>query len=70
MAPREQCVGKTHRPDDGQGISPNLVDACLVPQIFNARRFKTDLTPFPKVTAMADRAAALPAFVKAAPPQA
>lgn len=52
------------------GEAPNLVDACLVPQMFNARRFKTDLTPFPKVTAMADRAAALPAFVEAAPPQA
>ena len=51
------------------GEAPNLVDACLVPQMFNARRFKTDLTPFPKVTAMADRAAALPAFVEAAPPQ-
>ena len=50
------------------GDAPNIVDACLVPQMFNARRFKVDLTPFPKVTAMADRAAALPAFVEAAPP--
>ena len=51
------------------GDAPNLVDACLVPQMYNARRFKTDLTPFPRVTAMADRAAALPAFAEAAPPQ-
>lgn len=50
------------------GDAPNVVDACLVPQMFNARRFKTDLTPFPKLTAMADRAAALPAFADAAPP--
>ena len=50
------------------GDAPNIVDACLVPQMFNARRFKVDLTRFPKVTAMADRAAALPAFVEAAPP--
>jgi maleylacetoacetate isomerase len=50
------------------GDAPNLVDACLVPQMYNARRFKTDLTPFPKVTAMAERAAALPAFQEAAPP--
>jgi maleylacetoacetate isomerase len=50
------------------GNAPNIVDACLVPQIYNARRFKTDLTPFPKVTAMADRAVALPAFAEAAPP--
>lgn len=50
------------------GDAPNVVDACLVPQMFNARRFKVDLAPFPKVTATADRAAALPAFVEAAPP--
>ncbi|MEY2882644.1 MAG: maleylacetoacetate isomerase [Pseudomonadota bacterium] len=50
------------------GDTPNLVDACLVPQMVNARRFRTDLTPFPRVTAMADRAAALPAFRAAAPP--
>ena len=50
------------------GDAPNLVDACLVPQLFNARRFKVDLTRFPKITAIGDRAAALPAFAKAAPP--
>ncbi len=52
------------------GDAPNIVDACLVPQMFNARRFATDLTPFPRVVAMADRAAALPAFRDAAPPSA
>ena len=50
------------------GDAPNIVDACLVPQMYNARRFKVDLAPFPRVTAVADRAAALPAFTSAAPP--
>ena len=50
------------------GGAPNIVDACLVPQMYNARRFKLDLAPFPRVTAIADRAAALPAFMRAAPP--
>ena len=50
------------------GEAPNIVDACLVPQMYNARRFKVDLAPFPRVTATADRAGALPAFVAAAPP--
>lgn len=50
------------------GDAPNIVDVCLVPQMYNARRFKTDLTPFPRVTATADRAGALPAFQEAAPP--
>ena len=52
------------------GNAPNIVDACLVPQMYNARRFKTDLAPYPKTTAMADRAAVLPAFAEAAPPNA
>ncbi|WP_374944099.1 maleylacetoacetate isomerase [Sphingomonas sp.] len=51
------------------GDAPNIVDACLVPQMYNARRFKVDLTPFPRVTDMADRAGALAAFAAAAPPK-
>ncbi|MBB3862373.1 maleylacetoacetate isomerase/maleylpyruvate isomerase [Novosphingobium hassiacum] len=50
------------------GDAPNVVDACLVPQMYNARRFKTDLTPFPRLAAIADHAAAHPAFATAAPP--
>ena len=50
------------------GETPNLVDVCLVPQLYNARRFQTDLAAFPRVTALGDRAAALPAFQAAAPP--
>ncbi|HYZ48693.1 MAG TPA: maleylacetoacetate isomerase [Sphingomonas sp.] len=29
------------------GEAPDLADICLVPQMFNARRFSLDLTPFP-----------------------
>ena len=50
------------------GMAPNIVDACLVPQMFNARRFAVDLKPFPRVTAIADRAGALSAVKSAAPP--
>ena len=50
------------------GDAPNIVDACIVPQMYNARRFSVDLTPFPRVTAVADRSAALRAFIDAAPP--
>jgi maleylacetoacetate isomerase/maleylpyruvate isomerase len=50
------------------GDTPNIVDACLVPQIYNARRFKVDLMPYPRLTAMADRAGALAEFTAAAPP--
>jgi maleylacetoacetate isomerase len=49
------------------GAEPNIVDAFLVPQMYNARRFDVDLAPFPRVTAIADRAGGLPAFKEAYP---
>lgn len=49
------------------GDSVTMADICLVPQIANARRFYCDLTPFPLSAAIADRAAALPAFAAAHP---
>ena len=49
------------------GDAPGLADVMLVPQMANARRFDTDLTPFPRLAAWDERARAHPAFVKAAP---
>jgi maleylacetoacetate isomerase len=44
-----------------------LADVCLVPQIFNARRFDCPLEAFPRSVAIADAAAELPAFKAAHP---
>lgn len=49
------------------GDTPTMADMCLVPQVFNARRMKTDLTPYPTLVRVADNAAALDAFRRAAP---
>jgi maleylacetoacetate isomerase len=49
------------------GDSVTMADLCLVPQVYNARRWEVDLTPLPRLTAIADRAAALPAFAAAHP---
>jgi maleylacetoacetate isomerase/maleylpyruvate isomerase len=49
------------------GDAPTLADICLVPQLYNARRFKVDLAPFPTLVAIDARAQALPAFAAAAP---
>lgn len=49
------------------GAAPSLADVCLVPQVYNARRFKCDLAPYLAVTRIADRLAALPAFARAHP---
>lgn len=51
------------------GDTPNIVDACLVPQMYNAVRYSVDLTPFPKLVAVVERANALPAIAAASPPK-
>lgn len=49
------------------GDTPTLADICLVPQLYNARRFGVDLTPFPTLLAVDAACAALAAFMQAAP---
>ncbi len=49
------------------GDTPTLADCCLVPQIFNAKRFDTDLSDLPRTMAAYDACMALPAFQKAQP---
>ena len=49
------------------GHTPTLADCCLVPQIFNAQRFDTDLSGLPRTMAAFDACMALPEFQKAQP---
>lgn len=49
------------------GDAPGLADICLVPQVFNARRFAVDLALYPRIAAIEARLNALPAFEKAKP---
>lgn len=49
------------------GSTPTLADCCLVPQIFNAQRFKVDLSGLPLSMAVFECCSALPAFVAAHP---
>lgn len=51
------------------GGSPTLADVCLVPQLFNARRFQVDLSGLPRLLAAEAACAMLPAFSHAAPDQ-
>jgi maleylacetoacetate isomerase len=44
-----------------------LADICLVPQVYNARRFKVPLARYPKIAAADAACAAHPAFDKARP---
>lgn len=57
-------------PDTGtfcHGNAPSLADVCLVPQVFNARRWSCDLQPYPTIRRIDEACAALPAFQGAAP---
>jgi len=47
--------------------SVSLADICLVPQVFNARRFAVDLSPFPTLVAISTHLESLPAFAAARP---
>lgn len=49
------------------GETPMLSDVCLVPQMFNARRFDVELRDFPRLLEITQRLEALDAFVRAAP---
>jgi maleylacetoacetate isomerase len=49
------------------GDAVSLADVLLVPQMFNARRFKTDLTAFPTLVGISTHLEALPAFAAARP---
>ena len=49
------------------GDTPTLADVCLVPQMFNARRFGVDLTRFPLMARTDAMLAELDAFQRAQP---
>jgi maleylpyruvate isomerase len=49
------------------GAQPTLADICIVPQVFNARRFGVDLAPYPRIREIDAAAAKLEAFALAEP---
>jgi maleylpyruvate isomerase len=51
------------------GVAPTLADLCLVPQLFNARRFGVDLAACPRLVQAEAAAKAIKAFADAAPDQ-
>lgn len=51
------------------GDTPTLADCCLIPQVYSANRFEVDVSAWPAIKAVADRAADHPAFAAAHPNQ-
>jgi maleylacetoacetate isomerase len=68
FAALEEWVGR--EASDGRhcfGTSVTLADVCLVPQMYNARRFSVDLAAYPRLTAICAHLEGLPAFAAARP---
>lgn len=49
------------------GDAPGLAECCLVPQVYNARRWGVDMSAFPALEALDQRCLAMDAFQAAAP---
>ncbi len=60
---------ESHAPEGGffGGDKPNIVDICLIPQTYNARRFDMNLDDFPKLMRIDAACNSLNAFAKAIP---
>jgi maleylacetoacetate isomerase len=57
-------------PDGGRfchGDEPTLADCCLLPQVYNARRFKCDLDGMARIVSICDELEQMPAVRRAAP---
>lgn len=49
------------------GNQPGMADICLVPQVYNARRFHVDMSAYPRINKVTAACNRLPAFIKAMP---
>ena len=49
------------------GDQPSFADCCLIPQVYNAKRFNIDLSAYPKIEAIYQHCLTLPAFQQASP---
>ena len=49
------------------GNQPTVADICLVPQVFNARRFAVELSPYPTIRRINEHCLTIKAFADAAP---
>jgi maleylpyruvate isomerase len=67
FGPLETLVGRFSGGRYCFGDTLTVADVCLVPQMYNARRFNCDLTPYPLLVRITTELEAEPAFAAAAP---
>ena len=57
----------SHKSKFCHGDTPTMADCCLVPQIFNAKRYQSDLAPYPQTMRVFEACMQLEAFDRAQP---
>jgi maleylpyruvate isomerase len=67
FAALEAMLGSGHAQRFCYGDRPTLADICLVPQVYNARRYDVDLAPYPALSRIDANCRTLSAFLAAAP---
>ena len=67
LAAIEAILNDGHSGKFCHGDAPSWADICLIPQLFTARRFNVDLTPYPGIARIEQAALAHPAFAAAHP---
>lgn len=68
FAPLEKLLAESSRTGAFcHGDAPTMADCCLVPQVFNARRFECDMARFPNISRIAAQCDLHPAFIAAHP---
>jgi len=50
-----------------EGDEPTMADVCLVPQVYNAKRWSVDMTPYPLIQRISDSCMKLEEFGRARP---
>jgi len=63
-------LAHTQTPDTPQflvGNTPSVADLCLIPQLYNARRFGVDLSTCPRLLSAESACSLIPAFQRARP---
>jgi maleylacetoacetate isomerase len=60
-------AGSKHTGRFSHGDAPSMADCCLVPQIFNAKRYEADLAAYPTVMRVFDECMKLAPFDRAQP---
>ncbi len=62
-----EAMLKQHAGQFCYGDTPTMADCCLIPQVYNAKRFNVELSSYPTIMRIYEHCNSLPAFIQAQP---